>query len=118
MPDAGLFTWDLNADLAYADSAVAELFGLDPQETEHGLPLQTYLERVHPDDVANLAKQIKDAIIAQHPTFQRYRSQKADGSYVHVSVFGRCFRDRDNNPVHYAGIVMPTEDAPDYQSTH
>lgn len=84
MPDTGLFTWDMNDDLVYADSALAELFGLDPTETERGLPVQTYLERVHPDDVAGLAKQISDAIIAQHSTVQHRRSQKADGSYIRV----------------------------------
>ncbi|MBB3543862.1 MULTISPECIES: PAS domain-containing protein [unclassified Rhizobium] len=117
MPDAGLFTWDLNSNLVYADSALAELFGLDPVETERGLPVQTYLDRVHPDDAPTLAKQINDAIIAEHPTVQEYRSRKADGSYIHVSAFGRCFRDRNDNPVHYAGIVMATEKAP-AGSTH
>jgi PAS domain S-box-containing protein len=118
MPDAGLFTWDLESDLVYADSALAALFGLDPSETEHGLPLQTYLARVHPDDVPTLAKQIKDAIIAQHPTFQKYRSRRADGSYVYVSAFGRCFRDREDKPVHYAGIVVPTETVLSDQTSH
>lgn len=109
MPGTGLFTWDMNKDLVYADSALAELFGLDSAETERGLPVQAYLDRVHPEDVAELAKQISDAIIAQHPTIQHYRSKKADGSYVRVSAFGRCFRDREDNPVHYAGIVVPAE---------
>jgi len=67
---------------------------------------------VHPDDAPTLAKQINDAIIAEHPTVQEYRSRKADGSYVYVSAFGRCFRDRNNNPVHYAGIVMAMDDTP------
>jgi len=109
MPDAGLFTWDLNTNLLYADSALAELFGLDPDETAHGLPVQSYLDRVHPQDAPALAKQINDAIIAQHPTVQEYRSRRSDGSYVLVTAFGRCFRDRLDNPVHYAGIVMPVD---------
>ncbi|MBW9114596.1 PAS domain-containing protein [Rhizobium cauense] len=118
MPDAGLFTWDMNADLLYADGALAELFGLDPKATERGLPVQSYLDRVHPDDVATLAKQISDAIVAEHPTVQHYRSQKADGSYVQVSAFGRCFRDRDDNPAHYAGIVVPDETSEFAGTTH
>ncbi|WP_112941922.1 MULTISPECIES: PAS domain-containing protein [unclassified Rhizobium] len=117
MPDAGLFTWDMNADLVYADSALAALFGLEAAETERGLPVQAYLDRVHPDDVAGLAKQISDAIVAQHPTVQHYRSMNAEGSYVRVSAFGRCFRDRNNNPIHYAGIVVPSE-APEPPSHH
>jgi len=109
MPDAGLFTWDINSDLVYADGALAALFGLNAADTERGLPIQTYLDRVHPDDVASLAKQISDAIIAQHPTVQHYRAMNADGLFLRVSAFGRCFRDRDDNPVHYAGIVVPSE---------
>ncbi|KQV82920.1 diguanylate cyclase [Rhizobium sp. Root1220] len=118
MPDTGLFTWDMNNDLVYADGALAELFGLDPIDTERGLPVQTYLDRVHPDDVATLAKQISDAIIAQHPRVQHYRAQTADGSYVRVSAFGRCFRDRQDNPIHYAGIVVPAETPLDAQASH
>jgi len=118
MPDPGLFTWDMNADLVYADGALADLFGLDPKEAERGLPVQTYLDRVHPDDVATLAKQISDAIVAQHPTVQNYRSQKSDGSYVKVSAFGRCFRDREDNPIYYAGVVVPAETSAPGRPTH
>jgi PAS domain-containing protein len=107
MPDPGLFTWDLSSDLVYADSAVASLFGLDPSMTERGLPIRTYLERVHPDDRASLAKQISDAIIAEHPTEQFYRTLGLLGKYNAVRVFGRCFRDKTDNPVHYAGVVIP-----------
>jgi PAS domain-containing protein len=116
MPDPGLFTWDLRSNLVYADSALAYLFGLEPGETEHGLPLQTYMERIHPLDAPTLAKQINDAIVAEHPTVQNYRVLNQDGIYVTVCAFGRCFRDRDDVPVHYAGIVVPTETLPDNRS--
>ncbi|SEH86698.1 PAS fold-containing protein [Rhizobium tibeticum] len=116
MPDAGLFTWDLKSNLVYADSALASLFGLEPDETEHGLPLQSYMERIHPQDAPALAKQINDAIVAQHPTVQNYRVLSQDGTYIPVCAFGRCFRDRDDVPVHYAGIVVPADTLPDNRS--
>ncbi len=118
MPDPGLFTWDIRADLVYADGALAELFGFDPHETERSLLVQTNLDRVHPNDVAALARQISDAIIAQHPTVRRYLSHNADGSDVFVSAFGRCLGIAKNNPVHYAGIVVPAETEPGRATIH
>lgn len=68
MQGAGLFTWDMSSDTLYADSALAELFGLGSEDTERGLPFQTYIARVHPEDAPLLARKISDAIIAEHPT--------------------------------------------------
>lgn len=106
-PDAGFFTWDLGKDLVYGDSALAMLFGLDSYETEHGLPLQAYLDRVHPKDQAGLATAIRDTIVAGQPQQETYRVRNAQNVYVVVTAFGRCFRDRAENPVLYSGIVIP-----------
>ncbi|MFS2151434.1 PAS domain-containing protein [Rhizobium sp. Rhizsp42] len=110
MLDVGLFTWDIGNDLIYADSALALLFGLDPALTQRGLPIETYLDRVHPSDRPQLAKQITDAIIAEHPTEQRYRVLDASDVYRYVRAVGRCFRNDADVPVHYAGIVFPDTD--------
>jgi len=107
MADVGLFTWDIGSDKIYADSALARLFGLDPALTQRGLPIETYLDRVHPLDRPRLAKRISDAIIAEHPTEQRYRVLDASAAYRYVRAVGRCFRDDADVPVHYAGIVFP-----------
>jgi len=48
--EPGIYTWDLDEDLLYADTLVAALFGLDPAETVEGLPLESYLARMHPND--------------------------------------------------------------------
>lgn len=110
-PEAGFFTWDMALDLVYADSALATLFGLDPDEAECGLPLSDYLDRVHPDDRVRLSKAIRDAIIARHPQQEMYRVRDAAGQYASVVAYGRCFSNREGTPVHYAGIVVPSTEA-------
>jgi len=105
--DAGFFTWDMGHDLVYGDSALAMLFGLDPYETEHGIPLETYLNRVHPDDRPRLAIAIRDTIVAGQPQQETYRVMNSQNVYGVVTAFGRCFRDRTDNPVLYSGIVVP-----------
>lgn len=106
-PDAGFFTWDIPENILYADGALADLFGVDPEEAERGLPIETYLDRVHPDDRSQLAKAISDSIITHMNQQETYRALNAQGRYVTVASFGRGFRDRDGLPRRYVGIVVP-----------
>lgn len=106
-PDAGIFTWDIKNNTVYSDSALADLFGLDAYEAEHGLPIETFLDRVHPEDRPGLAKIIRDAIIAELPHQAVYRVMDQRGHYSSVASFGRCFRDRSGEPTLYSGIVVP-----------
>lgn len=105
--DAGIYTWDMVRNLVFADSALAELFGLDPAATVHGLPLEDYLARVHPQDQAKLAKTISQVIVADIAQQNIYRVQGSDGQYRTVAAFGRAFRDHSGSPVLYSGIVVP-----------
>ncbi|RDL48068.1 hypothetical protein BLJAPNOD_05295 [Ensifer sp. M14] len=104
--DSGIFTWDIAQDLVYADSALAELFGLAAEETKRGLPLKLYLERVHPDDKAYVARQMTETIIGERAQQSSFRVRTRSGRYVSIVAFGRCFRDRKDTPVLYSGIVV------------
>ena len=106
--DAGIFTWDIEKNLVFADSALAELFGLDANDTLCGMPLEDYLQRVHPEDRPALAKIISTTIIAEVPQQGTYRVEGSDGRFRSVAAFGRAFRNRDGSPVLYSGIVVPS----------
>jgi PAS domain-containing protein len=112
-PDAGLYTWDIERNLLFADPALARLFGLDAEDAMRGLPLERYLERVHPDDRPALAKVISDAIIAEIPQRSTYRVRGENGVYTLVASFGRAFRDRAETPILFSGIVVPVSDLND-----
>lgn len=104
--DSGIFTWDITQDLVHGDSALATLFGLSAEETNRGLPLKVYLERVHPDDRAYLAKKITETIVGGRTQQSVYRVRTRGGHYVSVVAFGRCCRVRSGTPVLYSGMVV------------
>ncbi|TBY03871.1 diguanylate cyclase [Rhizobium laguerreae] len=108
--EPGIFTWELASDKVYADSALANLFGLDPEETLTGLPVIRYLDRIHPDDKPSVAKAISESVITGNPYRCDYRVFDRSGQIVAVAALGRCFRDEAGNPSQYAGIVFPTND--------
>lgn len=117
VPDAGFYSWDIPENTLYADSALSTLFGLDPELAEAGLPIETYLERVHPDDRPRLAKTIRDSIVSHCPQQEIYRVLTATGAYIPVASYGRGFRDATGNPIRYVGIVIPT-DADEPEKSH
>lgn len=80
--------------ILYADGALADLFGLDPTIASQGLPIESYLERVHPEDKPRLAKTIRDSIIADRLQQETYRVMNSDGDYIFVIGFGRGFRSK------------------------
>lgn len=109
-PDAGFFTWDISENKLYADGALADLFGVDPAEAERGLPVEAYLDRVHPDDRSRLARVIRDSIIAHVNQQETHWVIDSCGRYATVASFGRGFRDRNGMPLRYVGIVVPASD--------
>ena len=46
---AGAWDWDIPSDLVRADTFVALLFNVDPEEAAKGLPLSAYIEGIHPE---------------------------------------------------------------------
>lgn len=104
---AGVFTWEIDTDLFFADQAISRLFEIDPREAEKGLPLLTYLDRIHPGDRARAAKSIHDTILNGGPCQQDYRILQHKGPPIDVMAFGRCFRSRNGGLSHYAGIIHP-----------
>ena len=104
---SGVFTWEIDADLFYADAAVAQLFELDAHEAEEGLPLLSYLNRIHSDDRQRAAKSIHDTILSGGPCQQDYRILQRIGPPIDVMAFGRCFKGKNGRATHYAGIVHP-----------
>jgi PAS domain-containing protein len=105
--EAGIFTWDIERNLLFADRAVALLFGLDYDCTLRGLPLEAYMARVHRGDRSGLAKVISETIMADIPQRDTYRVQGADGRYRMVAAFGKAFCDANDLAVLYSGIVIP-----------
>lgn len=109
LEEVGIWTWSIDSNMVFADTAVAKLFGLEQQDTLRGLPLEEYLARVHVSDRPRLARSIRRAIIDAMPYREEYRVHDRNGIARLVMAHGRCFRDRSGNPVHYAGIVHPVD---------
>jgi PAS domain-containing protein len=107
LSEAGIFTWNIETDTVFGDSAIAHLFDMTVDDALSGQPIAAYLKQIHPDDLANVAGEIREAIATGAPYQCQYRVLGDGEIYRNVEAFGRCFRSRDGQPVQYAGIVFP-----------
>ncbi|MET0748880.1 MAG: PAS domain-containing protein [Rhizobium sp.] len=108
--DAGTYTWDLSTNTVVADANMARFFDLPFDLVKNGLPIERFIEKMHPDDRATVAKAIHDAIITGDPYRQEYRLMHMDGTVTRVMAFGQCFRDGEGTPSQYAGMAFPMAD--------
>lgn len=99
----GIWDWDLKADSIYYSPRWLSLLGLSETAPIANSPT-TWLERVHPEDRAALAKKLQDHLAATTPTLQAtYRIRHADGQYRWMSLRGIAVRSENGQPYRMVG---------------
>jgi len=106
-PVVALWLWDIQADRVSGDERFARAFGLEPEDAERGVAVETCLQRIHPEDVHRLR-----AIIAELRTCNdvnagvEVRLVDASGGARWVSVNGRIEFDAAGTAVRLPGLLI------------
>lgn len=103
--ESGIFTWQLESNTLQGDTSLAKLFGVEPAVALVGLPVEDFLDRIHPGDRSRVAQSIHHAILTGDPYHEVYRVL-GHGGYNDIAAFGRCFRDSEGTPSQYVGIAV------------
>lgn len=56
--ESGIFTWSLETNIVQGDTSLARLFGVVSSAALTGLPIEAFLDRIHPDDRPRVAQSI------------------------------------------------------------
>lgn len=103
---AGAWDWDIPSDLVRADTFVALLFSVDPEEAAGGLPLSAYIDGIHPDDREHVHALIRRCIDEDIPFVAEYRVLSVDGVTRWVLDRGHILRDPAGRPTRGRGIIV------------
>ncbi|PMU12443.1 MULTISPECIES: PAS domain S-box protein [unclassified Pseudomonas] len=101
----GTWDWDINEDRFIADAHFAQLHGIDPLLANQ-LPISAYLQGVHPQDRAMVARSIKHSITHGTEYAEEYRLLQADGQLRWVFARGRCYKDHHGRPIRFLGAAL------------
>lgn len=102
----GIWDWDLRDDAVQFDRRWCEMLGLSHESTP--MHLDTWRERVHPDDLDGCYRDITAHIEGRTPRYENtHRMRHADGSWVYILDRGRISgRDADGRPVRFTGTHL------------
>ncbi|MGW1030174.1 SpoIIE family protein phosphatase [Streptomyces sp. NPDC002577] len=103
-------TWDLDLRTGRLswDEMTMQLFGFDP-ETFHG-QLDTFIELLHPDDLARVQNDLREAIEKRGFSVTEYRVCRPDGTIRWVEARGQVLLGDDAEPTVMAGTLWDTTD--------
>lgn len=101
----GTWDWDISEDHFIADAHFALLHGVDPNLSRQ-LPISAYLEGIHPEDRAMVARSIKHCITHGSEYAEEYRLLQPNGELRWVFVRGRCYKDRHDRPKRFLGAAL------------
>jgi diguanylate cyclase (GGDEF)-like protein/PAS domain S-box-containing protein len=103
----GLWQWNLQTQEFYVSGRWRAMIGLSPEATT-GRP-QEWLERVHPDDVAELRQKLESHLAGQTDVFQHeHRIRHEDGTYRRFLCRGLGVSGRGRKRVRIAGSLTDT----------
>jgi PAS domain S-box-containing protein len=100
----GFWYCDLPFDVLQWDDLVKEHFHLPPEAV---VTIQTFYDRLHPDDRAPTRQAIEQSIAARTPYDVHYRTTHPDtGAVKWVRAIGRTFYAADGNPIRFDGVTL------------
>lgn len=100
----GMWDWDIQKDLVYADEGFALLYGVDPALAGQGAPIAQYFAGLHPDDIEPARAAVAQTLASDAPFELEYRVIGRDGNWRWVLAQGHCERATDGTPLRFPGV--------------
>lgn len=97
----GVWDWDLSSGKIYFDRHTARMYSFDTRLGVEGLPVATFLERIHPDDVARIEATLSDTMSKIGRYAATFRVRQPEGSFRWVYGRGACL---GGNDAHFPGM--------------
>lgn len=111
----GLWDWDLRANTIYYSDRWKEMLGFAPDEIDNSL--ETWFDRVHPDDSARIRQEVEKHITGQTQLFSvEYRMKMKDGSYRWLLSRGRAVEDEKGLSCRMVGWQTDSTDRVEHDS--
>lgn len=105
----GIWDWEIEANRISHNEAWCRMLGVNNDHLQH--PLSSYVERIHPEDLAAVEQALDDS--ANNNTIFRaeYRIRHGDGHYFWVSDTGQVVeRNVDNKATRMVGCLKNIDD--------
>lgn len=98
----GLWDWNIKTGKIYYSPRWKSMLGYS--ENEVGSTYADWKKRIHPDDIEQAEKAVKDFIAARDDKFElEFRMLHKNGRYIHILSRGLLIKDSDGEPERFVG---------------
>lgn len=101
---SGTYRWDIQKNLVQGDERFATLFSITSDKAKEGLTLEEVIPVIHPDDQAQVQKEIQKTIEQGGLYNSQYRLKYGEG-WRWVQASGKVIRDEKNEPQLFFGVI-------------
>lgn len=99
----GLWDWNVRTDDLYWSRRFKEIIGITSEDfVPH---FDEFKDRLHPDDIEPVLKQLNDHLRNRKPYDIEYRLLRQDGEYIWIRARGQAIWDEKGAPTRMAGSV-------------
>lgn len=102
----GTWDWDVVNNRVTADDQFAALFNLDSLRVGLGVPIEEFLQAIHPEDVQRVGDEIAASLREASPYKSEYRLVSPDGEVTWVVASGRPRKNSDGRVTRFPGVAM------------
>ncbi len=99
--------WDTNLEAGefYYSQRFAEMMGYHPNELAPSI--ETWMNNIHPDDVAKVNQALQDYLTGQVPVYEyEHRLRHKSGEWIWILARGKVtLRDEQGKPIRMAGTI-------------
>jgi len=99
-----VYDWDLESDRLSVQGSLAESFGVTLDDAAHGLPLEKFMEGIHPDDRERTAALVTRTVTTGEPFVAEYRTLGA-GQIRTVLSRGRI-QTKSSGERFFSGVLI------------
>lgn len=102
----GTWDWNVPDNIVTSDDKFAAMYNVDPLRAGLGMPIEAFLEAIHPNDREKVGKDIATALAEGSSLQTEYRLLAPDGETRWVVASGRARLDEAGRAVRLPGVVV------------
>jgi PAS domain S-box-containing protein len=104
------WSWKIPENKIFTSRSFARLFGVEPDAAALGLPLETFLAAIHPDDQTRVSAAIERAIQTGDPYAEEFRIRSGHDDERWVIARGQVEYDDHGNAMAFHGALADISD--------
>ena len=103
---SGIWDWDIPSATLHGDDGFAEIYGLDRETAQDGVPAEVFFQAIHPGDRARIRIAVAGILAGAEFFSKEFRVITQEDTTIWVHARGRGHANDMDEPVRFTGVLV------------